>query len=79
MGEGPPPTDCLAQIAQPTLVATGSVPDGHASQLPPGFMDRAANAIATSIPRAERRVIDGAGHMVEANLVTPVLAQFLRD
>jgi len=77
MGDGPPPTARLARITQPTLVATGGgTPDAHAGGLPPGFMDRAADAIAASIPQAERQVIGGAGHMVDAKLVAPVLERF---
>jgi pimeloyl-ACP methyl ester carboxylesterase len=77
MGDGPPPTARLARITQPTLVATGGgTPDAHAGGLPSGFMDRAADAIAASIPQAERQVIGGAGHMVDAKLVAPVLERF---
>jgi pimeloyl-ACP methyl ester carboxylesterase len=77
MGDGPPPTARLAKITQRTLVATGGgSPDSHAGGLPAGFMDRAADAIAASIPLAERRIIDGAGHMVDATLVAPVLQRF---
>jgi hypothetical protein len=39
-------------------------------------MGRAADAIAASIPHAERAVIEGAGHMVDATLLAPVLARF---
>lgn len=77
MGDGPPPTARLARITRPTLVATGGGrPDPHAGGLPAGFMDRAADAIAASIPRAERRIIEGGGHMVDAKLVAPVLERF---
>lgn len=77
MGDGPPPIARLATITQPTLVATGGGnPDSHASGLPVGFMDRAADAIAESIPRAERRIIDGGEHMIDAKLVAPVLQRF---
>jgi hypothetical protein len=79
IGEGPPPVERLATITQPTLVATGGgTPDSHAGGLPPGFMDRAADAIATSIPRAEREIVEGGGHMVEAEVVAPVLDRFFR-
>ncbi|HZB78582.1 MAG TPA: alpha/beta hydrolase [Actinomycetota bacterium] len=79
MGDGPPPTARLAKIIQPTLVATGGGhPDSHAGGLPSGFMDRAADAIAASIPRAERQIIEGGGHMVDAKLVAPVLERFFR-
>ena len=39
-------------------------------------MGRAADAIAASIPRAERAVIEGAGHVVDATLA-PVIERFL--
>lgn len=80
VGDGPPPTARLAKIGQPTLVATGGgTPDSHAAGLPAGFMDRAADAIATSLPQAERRIIEGGGHMVDANVLAPVLERFFRD
>jgi pimeloyl-ACP methyl ester carboxylesterase len=77
IGYGPVPTTRLAKVTQPTLVATGGgTPDSHAGGLPAGFMDRAADAITASIPRAERQIIDGVGHMVDATLVAPVLERF---
>jgi pimeloyl-ACP methyl ester carboxylesterase len=79
MGDGPPPAARLAKITQPTLVATGGgTPDPHAAGLPHGFMDRAADAIAASIPLAQRQIIEGGGHMVDAKLVAPVLERFFR-
>ena len=75
--DGPPPAARIARITQPTLVATGGgIPDSHAGGLPAGFMDRAADAIAASIPLGYRRIIDGGGHMVDAKLVAPVLERF---
>lgn len=41
------------------------------------FMGRAADAIAASIPRAERAVIEGAGHVVDATLLAPVIERFV--
>src|SRR5215211_2414547 len=75
MGDGPPPADRLAGITSPTLVATGTVPDAHGA-VPREFMSWSADVIASSIPRAERQVIEGAGHMVDAKLVAPVLERF---
>jgi len=54
---------------------TGTVNDVHGG-VPPEFMGRAADAIAASIPQAEREVIEGAGHMVDATLLAPVLERF---
>jgi pimeloyl-ACP methyl ester carboxylesterase len=75
MGDGPPPSEGLARISQPTLVMTGRIADAHGG-VPPEFMGRAAEAIAASIPNAERAVVEGAGHMVDATLLAPVLERF---
>jgi pimeloyl-ACP methyl ester carboxylesterase len=74
MGDGPPPAERLARVSQPTLVVTGTIADAHGG-VPP-FMGRAADAIAAVIPHAERAVIEGAGHMVDATLVAPVVGRF---
>jgi pimeloyl-ACP methyl ester carboxylesterase len=79
VGEGPPPTARLAKVTQPTLVATGGVsPDSQAGTrgMPPDFFVRAADAIAASVPQAERQTIEGVGHMVDAKVVAPVLKRF---
>ena len=75
MGDGYPPAERLARISQPTLVMTGTVADAHGG-VPPEFMGRAADAIAASIPHAERAVIEEAGHMVDTTLLAPVLERF---
>lgn len=75
---GRPPTQRPTRddhTADPGATGGGS-PDSHAGGLPVGFMDRAADAIAESILLAERRIIDGGGHMVDAKLVAPVLERF---
>jgi hypothetical protein len=41
-------------------------------------MSRAADVIAASIPQPQRQIIQGAGHMVDAKLVAPVLERFFR-
>jgi pimeloyl-ACP methyl ester carboxylesterase len=69
VGDGPPPTDRLERIMQPTLVVTGGGND---------FFEQAADAILASVPRAERHVLDGVGHAVEAKVLAPVLYEFLR-
>jgi pimeloyl-ACP methyl ester carboxylesterase len=74
--DGQPPTARLARITQPTLVATGG--DGRA----PGAarwvraLDPAADAIAASIPHAERLTIEGQGHVVDPKALGPVLEAF---
>lgn len=82
MGDYRPPTDLLATITQPTLVATGAVaPDAQAGMgaMPADFFGQAADAIIASVPNAERRVIEGSGHVADPKAVAAVLAEFLRD
>ena len=66
---GPPPTTRLAMITQPTLVATGGSDE---------YFEQAADAVATSLAHAERRVIEGQGHVVDPNVLAAVLAGFFR-
>jgi pimeloyl-ACP methyl ester carboxylesterase len=63
-----PPTDLLATVTQPTLVATGGSVD---------VFEQAADLIAATVPNAERRVISGMGHVVDATTFAPVLKDFL--
>jgi hypothetical protein len=74
VGDGPPPAGRLATIILPTLVLTGS-PDAHPG-LPPGFMDRAADAIAASIPGARRQTLDGQGHVADPEVAAAALIPF---
>jgi alpha-beta hydrolase superfamily lysophospholipase len=77
VGDGPPPTARLATITRPTLVATGGArSDPNVSGQPADFFDRAADAIAASIPQAERRTFAGQGHVADPKTVAPVLARF---
>jgi Alpha/beta hydrolase family len=62
-----PPTDLLASIARPTLVATGGSVD---------YFEAAADFLAVTLPDAERRVLDGQGHVVDPKVMTEVLAGF---
>jgi pimeloyl-ACP methyl ester carboxylesterase len=70
LGSGQPPTAQLAQITQPTLVATGGGDE---------FFEQAADAIAASLPRAERRVLEGQTHVVDPKAFAPVLERFFRE
>jgi hypothetical protein len=77
LGDGQPPTARLAQIARPTLVATGGAREpGAASWVL--ALDQAADAIAASIPRAERQTIEGQGHVADPKTVAAVLERFFR-
>jgi pimeloyl-ACP methyl ester carboxylesterase len=67
LGDGRPPTARLATIEQPTLVLTGGGGE---------FYVPAADAIAASIPRAERLVLEGDSHVADPNVLAPVLERF---
>lgn len=78
LGDGQPPTDRFAKITQPTLVATGvdaRLPGAAAWVL---ALDQAADAIAASIPHAERQTFEGQSHVADPKAVAPVLERFFR-
>ena len=64
---GQPPVARLATITQPTLVATGA---------DAGFFAAAADAVAASMPHAERVILNGQGHSVDPKVLAPVLGRF---
>jgi pimeloyl-ACP methyl ester carboxylesterase len=78
LGSGRPPSDRLAKIAVPTLVATGAA---HPSGSPEWVeaLDAAADATAASIPRAQRRVLEGQSHLVDPTTFAPTLARFFAN
>ncbi|MCE3274253.1 MAG: hydrolase [Propionibacteriaceae bacterium] len=67
---GPPPTDRLSTITQPTLVATGGSLE---------YFEQAANAVAASLAHAERQVIEGQAHVVDPKIMAAVLTRFFRS
>jgi pimeloyl-ACP methyl ester carboxylesterase len=67
VGDGAPPTPRLAAIEAPSLVVTGGGT---------GLFEAAADAIAASMPKADRRVLAGQEHVVESSVMAPLLAQF---
>ncbi len=69
LGDGRPPTARLATITQPTLVITGGRGD---------FFDRAADAIAASLPNAERRTFARQGHVADPGPAAAALTAFFR-
>ena len=76
LGDGQPPTARLAKITQQTLVATGvdsRLPGAQAWVL---ALDPAADAIAASIPNAERTTFEGQSHVADPEAVAPVLERF---
>jgi alpha-beta hydrolase superfamily lysophospholipase len=79
MGTGQPPADLFAKITQPTLVATGVAGRQPGAARWVRALEPAADAIAASIPNAQRRTIEGAGHVADPKAVAAVLAQFFGD
>jgi pimeloyl-ACP methyl ester carboxylesterase len=65
LGDGLPPTG----VTQPVLVATGGGME---------FFETAGDALAASLPSAERQVIPRQGHVADPRAVAPVLEAFLR-
>jgi hypothetical protein len=67
----------LATITRPVLVVTGGrSQDAHAGGLPPDFFERAADAVAASVPQARRRTLAGQGHVADPKVVAPLLERF---
>jgi hypothetical protein len=78
MGNGQPPTDRLARITRSTLVATGGASAESFVGGGGDFFAKAADAIAASIPYAERQTIEGQTHMVDPKALAPVLELFFQ-
>jgi pimeloyl-ACP methyl ester carboxylesterase len=79
LGNGQPPTDLLATITQPTLVATGvdaRLPGAPAWVL---ALDPAADAIAASVPHAQPQTLEGQSHVADPKAVAPILERFFRE
>jgi pimeloyl-ACP methyl ester carboxylesterase len=68
MGDGTVPAGRAAAVKVPMLVL-----DGGAS---PTIMREAADAIADSVPGAQRRTLEGQTHEVAAEAIAPVLVEF---
>lgn len=76
VGDGPPPTATLARIPVPTLVLTGGAsPDSFVGG-GGSFFDDAADAIAATVPDAERATLPGQTHMVDPEVLAPALSRF---
>jgi hypothetical protein len=63
LGDGRPPTDRLARVARPTLVATGTAARDPGAADWVRALDPAADAIVAGLPHAERAVLEGQGHV----------------
>lgn len=68
MGDGLLPGDRLASIGVPVLAVAGS--------LSPAWMHEAARAVAQTVPEGTYRSLEGQTHMVEPDVLGPVLAEF---
>jgi pimeloyl-ACP methyl ester carboxylesterase len=69
LGDGNPPVSRLARVTQPTLVATGGSSP---------FFELSADAVAESLPRAERRTLRNQGHVADPKVVATVLTDFFQ-
>lgn len=75
LGDGQPPVARFATITQPSLIITGDDrPAGAAKWVM--ALDYAADVIAASLPRAERRTLQGQGHVADPKAVVPILERF---
>jgi alpha/beta hydrolase family protein len=79
LGDGRPPTARFARITQPTLVATGVAGRRPGAARWVRALDPAADAIAASMPHAERRTIEGQEHVVDPKALAAVLEEFFGD
>ncbi len=68
MGDGSVPRELLSSIRVPVLSIAGDAS--------PAWMREAARAIAESVPRGTYRTLEGQTHMVEPDVLAPVLAEF---
>jgi len=75
LGDGRPPMARLRTIAQPVLVATGGAHEADAAEWVRA-LDPAAHAIAAALPNAERRTLEGQGHVADPKAVAPALTRF---
>jgi pimeloyl-ACP methyl ester carboxylesterase len=78
-GDGVPPVERLATIAQPTLVLTGGVPANARlgmGEMPQDFYARAADAIVAAVPDATSLVLEGQSHEPDPARVRLVVESF---
>ncbi|ANP49635.1 pimeloyl-ACP methyl ester carboxylesterase [Streptomyces griseochromogenes] len=69
MGDGLLPRERLAAVSVPVLVVAGGAS--------PEWMRAANRAVADAAPQGEYRVLEGQTHMVEPDVLGPVLAEFV--
>jgi alpha-beta hydrolase superfamily lysophospholipase len=74
LGDGQPPTDRLARIEQPVLVATGGPHPADAAEWIRALAP-AADAIAAALPNAQRTTFEGQGHVADPKAIAPILIE----
>jgi pimeloyl-ACP methyl ester carboxylesterase len=68
MGDGRVPRERLASVTVPVLAMAGDAS--------PAWMREAAQAVAQAAPEGSYRTLEGQTHMVDPNVLAPVLAEF---
>ncbi|MFF9410080.1 alpha/beta fold hydrolase [Streptomyces anandii] len=68
MGDGLAPRDVLAAVSVPVLAVAGGAS--------PAWMRAASREIAETVPQGTYRELEGQTHMVEPEVLSPVLAEF---
>jgi pimeloyl-ACP methyl ester carboxylesterase len=79
LGNGRPNAERLAKITQPALIAIGGASADSFIGGGGNFFEAAADAVAESIPHAQRESIEGQTHMVDPKALAPVLTSFFKD
>jgi hypothetical protein len=69
MGDGLVPHERLASLDTPVLSLAGSAS--------PDWLRRAARAVAEAVPEGTYRSLEDQTHMVDPNVLAPVLTEFL--
>lgn len=69
MGDGLLPRDRLATVRVPVLAVAGGAS--------PEWMHRASQAVAEAVPQGRYRLLPGQTHMVEPEVLGPVLAEYV--
>jgi pimeloyl-ACP methyl ester carboxylesterase len=68
MGDGLVPRERLASLSLPVLAIAGAAS--------PAWMREAAQAVAEAVPEGTYRALEDQNHMVDPNVLAPVLAEF---
>ncbi len=79
LGDGHPPVDRLITISQPTLVLTGPGEEAASQEMPVDYMGNSADAIVAAVPAAERRRLSEGSHMVDPQVLGPVLIDWFEN